>query len=292
MNWPSRHDIYNSLDLLEIDPKCAGLFKYLFMEARDGEALADVETKKFVLCNNAFGAMLGYSQKELLKLSVFDIHPPDQLVATLEQFQQIASNQLSLVLNVPLLKKDKSIVYADIKGAPLEIAGKKYLLGSFRDVTERLKMEAELVKAKEMCEISSKSKSLFMALMSHELKTPLNAIIGFSDVLRYDDYGLLNDKQKEYLNYIWQSGNRLLTMVNNILDLSELDTNGIVLEPKNFSVKELLESSLLIVKDKIDLKNLHVSITLAPNVRTIYADERKLKQVVLNLLSNAIKFTP
>ena len=141
-------------------------------------------------------------------------------------------------------------------------------------------------------EIASGHKSEFLASMSHELRTPLNAVIGFSDVLLERLFGDLNERQEEYVRDIRDSGRHLLELINEILDLSKVEAGRMELEPSALSLPELLEQGLAFVRERALRQALAVSLEVAGDVGVVWADETKLKQVVVNLLTNAVKFTP
>ena len=138
----------------------------------------------------------------------------------------------------------------------------------------------------------SKAKSQFLASMSHELRTPLNAIIGFSEVLKDESFGGLNPKQKEYIGDIWTSGQHLLSLINDILDLSKIEAGKMGLELDDLNIPELLEHSVTMIKEKAEKHGIHIQFNLDKNVSSVTADERKIKQIIYNVLSNAVKFTP
>ena len=141
-------------------------------------------------------------------------------------------------------------------------------------------------------EVAGRHKSEFLASMSHELRTPLNAVIGFSDVLLERMFGELNERQQEYVRDIRDSGRHLLELINEILDLSKVEAGRMELEPSAVSLPAMLEYALAMVRERAARHGIDVSLEVAPEVGVIWADELKLKQVVLNLLSNAVKFTP
>jgi signal transduction histidine kinase len=130
--------------------------------------------------------------------------------------------------------------------------------------------------------------------MSHELRTPLNAIIGFSEVLRERYFGDLNPKQSEYIVDIVDSGKHLLSLINDILDLSKIEAGKMDLELSRFKIADLLRSSLVMIKEKALAHNLKLDIQIPDDINEllITADERRIKQVMFNLLSNSAKFTP
>jgi signal transduction histidine kinase len=128
--------------------------------------------------------------------------------------------------------------------------------------------------------------------MSHELRTPLNAIIGFSQVLRQRLFGEINEKQDEYLDDILSSGNHLLSLINDVLDLSKIEAGQVELEIAAFSLREALERGVVMVREPAVKKDVRLSLDVGPDVDVLTGDARRLRQVVFNLLSNAVKFTP
>ena len=169
-----------------------------------------------------------------------------------------------------------------------------------RDVTERKRLDqvlqeknVELENARSIAEKTSLTKSDFLANMSHELRTPLNAVIGFSEVLQDQMFGEINEKQQEYVNNILTSGRHLLSLINDILDLSKVESGKMELEVGVFSLRESLEASITMLMEKAMKGGLELQLDLAPEADVrIEADQRKLKQILFNLLSNAVKFTP
>jgi len=134
--------------------------------------------------------------------------------------------------------------------------------------------------------------SEFLANMSHELRTPLNAIIGFSEVLTDRMFGDLNENQEEYLKDIYASGTHLLSLINDILDLSKIEAGRMELELTDFDLPTAIENALMLVRERAGRRSLTLHTNIDNQLGQIQADERKVRQVVLNLLSNAIKFTP
>jgi signal transduction histidine kinase len=128
--------------------------------------------------------------------------------------------------------------------------------------------------------------------MSHELRTPLNAIIGFSEVLTERMFGELNEKQDEYLKDIHASGQHLLSLINDILDLSKIEAGRMELEVTDFDLPSAIDNALILVRERATRRGITLGHSVDERLGTIRGDERKVKQVLLNLLSNALKFTP
>ena len=152
-------------------------------------------------------------------------------------------------------------------------------------------MNDELGRLYRDLEAASRHKSEFLASMSHELRTPLNAIIGFSEVLREEMFGPLNERQADYLNDILTSGRHLLSLINDILDLSKIEAGKMELDLTTFSLPAVLEGGLTMIRERAANHGISLGLDIAPHVGEVTADERKVKQVVFNLLSNAVKFT-
>ena len=161
-----------------------------------------------------------------------------------------------------------------------------------QEIEIRKRVETELQATKELAEKSNHTKSAFLANMSHELRTPLNHIIGFTELLMDKNFGELNDAQEEYLGDVLTSGKHLLSVINDILDLSKIEAGKVELETSPFNLKILLENSLTMVKEKAIKHGIQLLMDIDGIPETITADQRKLKQIIYNLLSNAVKFTP
>ena len=154
------------------------------------------------------------------------------------------------------------------------------------------RMSDELGRLYEQIEAANRHKSEFLANMSHELRTPLNAIIGFSDVLLERTFGDVNPKQEQYVSIILTSGRHLLSLINDILDLSKIEAGRMELELTTFDLALAIENTVTLVRDRAARHDQNLVLDLAPDLGEYVGDERKSKQILLNLLSNAVKFTP
>src|SRR6185369_305543 len=160
-----------------------------------------------------------------------------------------------------------------------------------RDVTELKRFEQTLVQKNAELEDASRMKSEFLANMSHELRTPLNAIIGFSEVLRDGLMGELTDQQRGFIGDIFGSGKHLLSLINDILDLSKVEAGKMTLDLEPVLVSSFLANSLSIIREKAATRHIHLVMDDTEELGSIQADARKVKQILYNLLSNAVKFT-
>ncbi len=206
----------------------------------------------------ALAIVLGYS------LSGSLIGPVEQIDGRLKQ---IASGDFSQRVDIP--NRDE--------------------LGTLAENLNR--MSEELGRLYRQIETVSRHKSDFLANMSHELRTPLNAIIGFSEALLERMFGELNDKQADYLKDIHSSGHHLLSLINDILDLSKIEAGHMELHCTDFDVGAALENAITLVRERAQRHGIALALEVAPELGEIHGDERKFKQILLNLLSNAVKFT-
>jgi len=185
---------------------------------------------------------------------------------------------------------EEARLYAEGRAREAEVAARN------RELTAALEQNACLVQTLERqsaeLQAAGRHKSEFLANMSHELRTPLNAVIGFSEVLGEQMFGPLNAKQREYVNDIWTSGRHLLTLINDILDLAKIEAGRMRLDVVEFDLPTDIDGALTFVREPAGRKGIVLKATIDGRIRTVCADERKIKQVLLNLLSNAIKFTP
>lgn len=176
--------------------------------------------------------------------------------------------------------------------APVTLGDNKYLIESFVDLSTIKEAEKELVHAKIQAESANRSKSDFLATMSHELRTPLNSIIGFSDLILGGNAGEMTKQQERYLANISTSGKHLLSLINNVLDLSKIEAGKLDLHFETFHANEVFTEAGQLVAPLANKKGVSMSYNIDESITNIYADKIRFKQILYNLISNAIKFTP
>jgi PAS domain S-box-containing protein len=238
--------------------------------------------------------MLGYSYDEI---SAFDawmdkVYPED--VEVMRQAFQKHINQEAphYSCEYRIRCKDGSYKWLLTRGKALwnQTGEAIRIVGSVTDISDRKQVEQELQQAKEAAEVANRAKSTFLANMSHELRTPLNAILGFTELLDMDP--ATTEDQREQLDIILRSGEHLLGLINDVLELSKIDAGRIVLNETQFDLHQLLDNLQVMLSSQASCKRLQLYFDRDPDLpQSVRADESKLRQILINLLGNAIKFT-
>ena len=267
-------------------------FHTVFDEGPFGMAIVSLEYR-FIRINKKLCQMLGYTEQELNKHTFIDITDPDDVSKNIQFVQQLERG------NIPYFKTDKRYImkngdflWASLTASLIRDNDKKplYYLAIIEDITERRKGE-EIGLKNIRLEEADKAKSEFFANMSHELRTPLNASIGFSELLTMGMAGELNEKQKHYVNNILTSNQFLLSLINDILDLSKIEAGKIELVFDKMSLHVTIKETLSLIKENALKHNVLLKTELDPELEFIEADRQRFKQILFNLLSNAIKFS-
>ena len=284
-------------------------FKETLDATLDGVSIFDARTLRYSYVNQGALNLLGYTRDEMLALHAFDIKPTfdeESFRRLLEPL--IEGKQQSLTLETLHQHKDVAHIPVEVflQYVAPPLSAPKGELGGFisisRDISERKRTEEQLIAAKEnaerehqKAERANQAKSDFIAGVSHELRTPLNAILGFSKLLLNPRVGPLNEDQSAYAGDVVKSAEHLLQLINDILDISKIEAGKMELDPAPFSLGDLLQNSLSVVRERAAEHHLELCVELSSEVLAldpVVGDERKVKQVLYNLLSNATKFTP
>jgi len=262
------------------------LYRTLFECAPDGIFVVDANSY-YLDVNSGACRMLGYSRDELIGMHTSAV-VPDVEIPNIGKAFIIAAGGADYHREWQFLRKDRSVFDADVIATRMPDGN---LLAMIRDITERKRFEGALKQHNVELEGASRMKSEFLANMSHELRTPLNSIIGFSEVLRDGLLGEMTDQQRGFIGDISSSGNHLLSLINDILDLSKVEAGKMELDLEPVEISTLFLNSLSILGEKAAKNHIHVELDVSDAVGSIEADPRKVKQIAYNLLSNAIKFS-
>lgn len=261
-------------------------FKGIFDSALDGMMLIETGTWRIISANKSLCILCGIDEDILLTLtlSLPHIFPEWEKEGMMERWELEAKNDTYTEQNVQLLSYNAGIIYTDVNASLIEIDGQKYILALIRDITERRKAQTELERA-------YRYKSDFLSNMTHELRTPLNSIIGFSKAMLKGVDGPVSEDQVESLNHISRSGQHLLQLINDILDISKVEAGRMELYYDDTNIHESICDAVKSLEILAKEKGLQMEMNLPSDSLIVSADKQRIQQVLLNLLSNAVKFT-
>ncbi|MGH2977336.1 MAG: ATP-binding protein [Gaiellaceae bacterium] len=263
----------------------------------------DLDRARIIDANPAAVALFGYPLDELKAAPLGVISPPTQpggrtSVDAGRDAVARSGREASIVFEWTYLAKTGELIPTETRHTRLPTAGGNLARVTIIDLRERRRIEelrrhaVELELQNRRIQEANRLKSEFLANMSHELRTPLNAILGFSQVLDKRLFGELNEKQGEYVEDIRSSGNHLLSLINDVLDLSKVEAGQIELETAPFSLREAIERGVVMVRERASKDGVAIAAEVEPEVQIVSGDERRIRQILFNLLSNAVKFTP
>ena len=244
--------------------------------------------------NSCFCKMLGYSHSEMLQKNWEEMTHPDDLALNIRYFDRALAGEIEgYVMDKRFICKNGDIIYTSISAQSLRNLDKS--VNSFvlmvQDISDRKQAEAQLLRTNEQLARATRMKDEFLANMSHELRTPLNAILGMTEALREQILGSINEKQLKALQTVERSGDHLLSLINDILDVVKIESGQIELDCALVNVTALCQSSLTFIKQQAQKKSIQLEIKLPRNLPDQLLDERLIRQVLINLLNNAVKFT-
>jgi PAS domain S-box-containing protein len=253
-----------------------GKYRTLFEASADGILIADMETRQFQYANPAMCRMLGYTEEELRTMDVAAIHPKKDLQRVLAEFEAQARGDKILAPDIPCLRKDGTIVYADINTVSITVDGRKCNAGFFRDITERKQAEQQALVNAKLASVGE-----LVAGVAHEINNPLTGIIGYAQLLA--DRKDVPQSVKEDLQKIYEESQRTVRIVQNLLRFARQYKP----EKSLLDINELVERTLELEAYKMRTSNVELSTKLAADIPLMLADYNQLQQVILNIITNA-----
>ena len=274
----------------------ADLYRGMFENAIWG-IFQTTETGTYLAANKALAEIYGYPSRDAMLEALTDIgrqlyvdpRRRDDFIRMMRESGHVSAFESQVY------RLDGDIIWISESGREVRNAAGEFLYfeGTVEDITVRKNAERELQAAKEQAEAASRAKSAFLANMSHELRTPLNAILGFSEILKDELLGPLgDDRYREYAADILHSGKHLLNVINDILDLTKIEAGHLDLDEQPFDIVSMLAACERYFAESVAQAGIELNIEMPREELTLYADPKRLKQILINLLSNAIKFTP
>jgi PAS domain S-box-containing protein len=287
-------------------------FEQLFESSPEGIVILDA-TDKVIRCNKEFTNIFGFTSEEMIGLPINDLIVPFELRQEGLSLTHNVARGRQIMKETQRKRKDGSLVNVSILGKPIHFDGGQIAVyGIYRDITDKKLVEEQLVQktyeieaqneeyrklneelhlAKEKAEESDKLKSAFLANMSHEIRTPMNGILGFSQLLSKPN--ISNAEMLQYINIIDSCGNQLLTIINDLIDISKIEANLITISESETNLNQLLHRQYLLFKQKAEASNLELSYTcyLLEDDSNVKTDSGRVQQIISNLIGNALKFT-
>ena len=265
------------------------LLRGLFELSPVGIALNDYTTGDFISVNDALLAPTGYTRNEFLSLNYWNLTPKEYEAQEILQLESMEKTNKYGPYKKEYIRKNGSHYPVLLHGIVVyDTSGRKLIWSIIEDISERVNAEKNLILARDEADDANKAKSQFLSSMSHEFRTPLNAILGFSQILEIQT---TDDNSKESLKEIINAGYHLLDLIDDIMDLSKIEVGKIDLSIKSHKLNDLLSDSLSLIKPMADKRSILIDNQISPSSDiAINVDEKRFKQILLNILSNAVKY--
>jgi PAS domain S-box-containing protein len=272
----------------------AGELRAILDTAADGVALLDRDGNVLTV-NRSAEALFGYDGTDLAGQPFANLFAPESQRVTLEYIGRLRDNAAAGVLNdgreVVGRRREGGLIPLFMTIGRIDGPGER-LCAIVRDITLWKRTEGELINARRQAERASSAKSEFIAKLSHEIRTPLNAIIGFSEVMMQERFGPIgNERYRQYLADIHASGGHLVSLLNDLLDLSKIEAGKLELQFAKVDLNELTQQCVALMQQQANRERIIIRSSLGHDLPAVMADPRSVRQIVLNLLSNSIKFT-
>ncbi|MDH4099461.1 MAG: PAS domain-containing sensor histidine kinase [Nitrospirota bacterium] len=268
----------------------AELFRMLIEMSGDPIFMIDDEDDcRMIYVNEAAVKHFGAPREEILAWRIPDWDPNFSYEKLPEHVEQVKNIKNLFIESVHRVKSGE-LVPVEITLNAVNYKGRLCHFGYFKNISERKKAEASLVRARDEAEAANRSKSQFLASMSHELRTPMNAMLGFAQLLEYNSAAPLTDKQKEYVRHIITAGEHLRDLIDEVLDLAKIDSGKMTVNMEPVDVCKSVDAAIYLVKKMAKDRDIIIENMCKCEGLMIRADGTRFKQVLLNLLSNAVKY--
>ncbi|MGR3319922.1 MAG: ATP-binding protein [Candidatus Anammoxibacter sp.] len=277
----------------------------------------DCKTLKFIQANKGARLNTGYSIEELYKLTPVDIKPEFTTESFRKKINPLLTGDKDIILFTTVhQRKDGSLYDVELHLQLSMFDSSPVFVAIILDISKRKRIEQELAKERKNLEktvdvrtnelrkslkkieetnieliLAKQAQSKFLSSMSHELRTPLNAIMGYADLLNTKAYGSLNEEQFDFVKEINDSGKHLLALINDLLDVAKIDANAMTLHQEEISPDDFIGAAVRMLSMQFRKKNINIETSIDPTIKTVTADLRRCKQIMINLLSNAAKYT-
>ncbi len=261
--------------------------------ASDVGILVFDKKRHVVKMNDSFERIFGWDRKDMLGKDFIDFVTEDEHQLAQQSFEGFLKDDSNHSGEVKIFRKDGTIANTIFTTASLKLShGRRFQVTTLFDITKRKQMELSLRVAKDQADAANNAKSVFLANMSHELRTPLNAIIGFSEMMVNESFGpLANKKYHEYLNDVFMSATHLLEIINEVLDMSKIESGKIELDERKIDLNTLLQTLTRIMSSRTLKSDISIEEIYQEDLPKIYADPRLLRQIFINLITNSIKYS-
>lgn len=266
-------------------------YRSLFESAKDGILILDAETGKIVDVNPFLIDLLGFSHDQFIEKSIWEIGIFKDIIANQDKFSELKKNEYVRYNDLPLETKDSRIIHVEFVSNVYLADNQNVIQCNIRDITARMEIEKELIKAKEQAEESDRLKTAFLANMSHEIRTPMNGILGFAELLK--EPNLKGEEQQKYIQIIEKSGARMLNIINDIISISKIESGLMDVNISESNINEQIEYICTFFKPEVEGKGMQLLFKnpLPLSKAIIKTDREKLFAIFTNLVKNAIKYS-
>jgi len=266
-------------------------YRRLFESAKDGILILDAETGKIVDVNPFLIDLLGFSHEEFIEKAIWEIGVFKDIISNYDKFLELQKKEYVRYHNLPLVTHSGRKINVEFVSNVYLADSKNVIQCNIRDISQRIEIEKELTEAKEKAEKSDRLKSAFLANMSHEIRTPMNGILGFTELLK--EPNLKSDDIQDYIQIIQISGKRMLNTINNIVDISKIESGLIQISISETNINEKMEFIYKFLKPEVEFKGLQFLVKnyLTTKESFVKTDNEKVYGILTNLIKNALKYT-